>query len=67
VNIAVTVVGSAMGHLVCRRMVPHTETGRRTMTAYNIAVMRRAIEAAGLRLLFDQKGAAAGRLCDGDA
>jgi hypothetical protein len=37
------------------------------MTAYNIAVMPRTIEATGVRLLFDQKGAAAGRLCDSDA
>jgi ribosome-binding protein aMBF1 (putative translation factor) len=32
------------------------EIGRRTTTANNIASMRRAIEEAGLRLLFDEKG-----------
>jgi hypothetical protein len=38
------------------------ETGRRTPTPNNIAVMRRAIEAAGVRLVFDQDGSAAGIL-----
>jgi DNA-binding transcriptional regulator YiaG len=38
------------------------EIGRRTTTANNIAAMRRAIEAAGIRLVFDQNGTAAGIL-----
>jgi transcriptional regulator with XRE-family HTH domain len=36
------------------------ETGRRTTTAANIATMRRAIEAVGITLLFDDAGAPAG-------
>jgi predicted transcriptional regulator len=38
------------------------ETAQRTPIANNIAAMRRAIEAAGIRLLFDQKGEATGVL-----
>jgi|SRR6516162_6896101 ribosome-binding protein aMBF1 (putative translation factor) len=38
------------------------ERGQRTPTANNLASMRRAIEAAGIRLVFDQDGAAAGVL-----
>jgi hypothetical protein len=34
------------------------EKGQRTPTANNLAAMRRAIEAAGVRLVFDEKGAA---------
>lgn len=36
------------------------ERGIRTPTANNLASMRRAIEAAGIMLLFDETGAAAG-------
>jgi len=36
------------------------EAGRRTPTPNNIAAIRRAIEAEGIRLLFDETGAAAG-------
>jgi DNA-binding transcriptional regulator YiaG len=36
------------------------ETGQRTPIANNIAAMRRAIETAGIRLLFDKDGAALG-------
>jgi ribosome-binding protein aMBF1 (putative translation factor) len=36
------------------------ETGRRTPTTNNVASMRRAIEAEGIKLLFDETGAAAG-------
>jgi DNA-binding transcriptional regulator YiaG len=36
------------------------EAGQRVPMANNIAAMRRVIEAAGIRLLFDQDGAAAG-------
>jgi transcriptional regulator with XRE-family HTH domain len=36
------------------------ERGQRTPIANNIAAMRRVIEAAGIRLLFDQSGNAAG-------
>jgi hypothetical protein len=36
------------------------ETGRRTITAANIATMRRAIEAEGIRFLFDDAGVPAG-------
>jgi hypothetical protein len=36
------------------------ERGQRTPIANNIAAMRRVIEAAEIRLLFDKNGAAAG-------
>jgi transcriptional regulator with XRE-family HTH domain len=36
------------------------ERGQRTLTANNLAALRRAIEEAGIRLLFDDAGAAAG-------
>ena len=36
------------------------ERGQRTPTANNLASMRRAIEAEGIKLLFDEEGAAAG-------
>jgi transcriptional regulator with XRE-family HTH domain len=36
------------------------ERGQRTPTANNLASMRRAIEVEGIRLLFDEDGAAAG-------
>jgi DNA-binding transcriptional regulator YiaG len=36
------------------------ERGQRTPTANNLGSMRRAIEAEGIRLLFDDSGAAAG-------
>jgi len=36
------------------------ETGRRTPISNNIAAMRRAIEDAGVKLLFDAKGNPAG-------
>jgi transcriptional regulator with XRE-family HTH domain len=38
------------------------ERGQRTPIANNIAAMRRVIEEAGIRLLFDRTGAAAGIL-----
>jgi hypothetical protein len=38
------------------------ETGRRTPIANNLDAMRRAIEAAGVRLVFDRNGKAAGVL-----
>jgi transcriptional regulator with XRE-family HTH domain len=38
------------------------ERGQRTPIANNIAAMRRTIEAAGIRLVFDKNGAAAGIL-----
>ena len=38
------------------------ERGQRTPIANNIAAMRRVIEAAGIRLVFDRNGAAAGIL-----
>ena len=34
------------------------EKGQRTPTLNNLSAMRRAIEAAGVRLIFDRKGAA---------
>jgi predicted transcriptional regulator len=36
------------------------ETGKRTPMVNNVAAMRSAIEAVGIRLLFDEKGAGAG-------
>lgn len=36
------------------------ERGQRTLTANNLVALRRAIENAGLKLLFDQDGSAAG-------
>jgi transcriptional regulator with XRE-family HTH domain len=36
------------------------ELGKRSPIANNIAALRGAIEAAGIRLLFDEKGVAAG-------
>jgi hypothetical protein len=40
-----------------------SDAGRRTPTPNNIASMRRAIEAEGIRLLFDQDGEVAGIAC----
>jgi DNA-binding transcriptional regulator YiaG len=40
--------------------VRNFESGQKTPTANNLAAMRRAIEAAGIRLLFDRTGWAAG-------
>ena len=40
--------------------VRNFEGGQKTPTANNLAAMRRAIEAAGIRLLFDKTGSAAG-------
>jgi transcriptional regulator with XRE-family HTH domain len=36
------------------------ESGQRKLTRNNMAALRRAIEAEGIRLLFDEAGAAAG-------
>jgi hypothetical protein len=41
------------------------ETARRTPTANNLAAMRRAIEEAGIRPVFDKNGNAAGILRQG--
>src|ERR1700730_7250863 len=41
------------------------ERGQRTPIANNIAAMRRAIETAGVRPVFDENGVAAGILRDG--
>jgi DNA-binding transcriptional regulator YiaG len=41
------------------------ETGRRTPTANNLAAMRRTIEAAGIRPVFNKDGGAAGILRHG--
>jgi transcriptional regulator with XRE-family HTH domain len=41
------------------------ERGQRTPIANNIAAIRRAIEEAGIRLVFDKNGAAAGILRQG--
>jgi DNA-binding XRE family transcriptional regulator len=40
------------------------EKGQRTPTPNNLGAMRRAIEAAGIRLLFDQDGNATGITLD---
>jgi DNA-binding transcriptional regulator YiaG len=40
--------------------VRNFEGGQKTPTANNLAAMRRAIETAGVRLLFDKAGRAAG-------
>jgi transcriptional regulator with XRE-family HTH domain len=45
---------------VALNTVHEFEIGRRTPAAYIIAVIRGAIEAEGIRLLFDETGAAAG-------
>ena len=44
------------------RTVQVFESGQRMPHANSIASMRRAIEAAGIRLVFDRSGAAAGIL-----
>ena len=44
------------------RTVQVFESGQRMPHANSIASMRRAIEAAGIRLVFDKNGAAAGIL-----
>jgi hypothetical protein len=46
----------------CLNTVDEFKIGKRTTTANHIAAMRRAIEAAGIRLLFDNDGTAAGIL-----
>ena len=45
---------------VAKNTVHQFEAGLRTPTANNIAALRRVIEAEGLRLLFDDRGEAAG-------
>jgi len=45
---------------VALNTVNEFEAGRRTPTSNNLAALRRAIEAEGVRLLFDEAGAAAG-------
>ena len=45
---------------VALNTVNEFEAGRRTPTPNNLAALRRAIEAEGIRLLFDEKGAAVG-------
>jgi hypothetical protein len=47
-----------MGHSSCRRTVSYSEfvIGGETTAANNLAAMRRAIEAAGVWLVFDRKG-----------
>jgi transcriptional regulator with XRE-family HTH domain len=45
---------------VAKNTVHQFEAGLRTPTPNNIAALRRAIEAEGLRLLFDDRGEAAG-------
>ena len=45
---------------VAKNTVHGFESGHRTLTRNNIAALRRAIEAEGIELLFDEAGAAAG-------
>jgi len=45
---------------IAKNTVYGFERGQRTLTANNLASMRRAIEEAGIRLLFDETGAAVG-------
>jgi transcriptional regulator with XRE-family HTH domain len=45
---------------VAKNTVHQFETALRTTTPNNISSIRRAIEGAGLRLLFDEKGEAVG-------
>jgi transcriptional regulator with XRE-family HTH domain len=45
---------------VAKNTVHQFEAALRTTTPNNIASIRRAIEEAGLRLLFDEKGVAVG-------
>jgi hypothetical protein len=47
---------------VSERTVQVFEIGQRMPHANSVAAMRRAIEAAGIRLVFDRTGAAAGIL-----
>jgi hypothetical protein len=47
---------------VSERTVQVFESGQRMPHANSIAAMRRAIEEAGIRLVFDRNGAAAGIL-----
>ena len=47
---------------VSERTVQVFESGQRMPHANNIAAMRRAIEEAGIRLVFDESGAATGIL-----
>jgi len=52
--------GAAKRAGVSLSTVQDFERGQRTPIANNIAAMRRVIEAAGIRLLFNKNGAAAG-------
>lgn len=45
---------------IAKNTVYGFERGQRTLTSNNLAAMRRAIEEAGIRLLFDDDGSAAG-------
>ncbi len=45
---------------VAKNTVHLFEAGLRTPTPNNLAALRRAVDAEGLRLLFDETGAAAG-------
>jgi transcriptional regulator with XRE-family HTH domain len=45
---------------IAKNTVRLFEAGQRTPTPNNLAALRRAIEAEGIRLLFDETGAAAG-------
>jgi transcriptional regulator with XRE-family HTH domain len=45
---------------VAKNTVYGFESGQRHLTRNNIAALRRAIEAEGIRLLFDEDGSAAG-------
>jgi transcriptional regulator with XRE-family HTH domain len=45
---------------IAKNTVYGFERGQRALTPNNLAALRRAIEAEGIRLLFDEAGAAAG-------
>jgi transcriptional regulator with XRE-family HTH domain len=51
---------------IAKNTVYQFETKLRTPTPNNIAALRRAIEAAGVRLVFDRDGTAAGILRQDD-
>jgi len=53
---------------IAKNTVYAFERGQRTLTANNLGALRRAIEEAGIRLIFDNRGEATGIIrADADA